>query len=617
MRSAILALACIGAATSSIVGVLRPDIDLAAQTVDFLAHTASIGASSVGVEPGRSDRLAAPGEPVQLAQAEAPPPAQQAPQVDESALRYFASKGDKARLEAEIARLRALYPNWTPPADPLAIPQNADSELERMWQLYSEARYADVRKAIADRQIREAGWTPPADLLERLAVAERRAHLIAASDAKRFPEVVTIAADTPSLLTCSDVDILWRVAEAFAGTDRIMRARDAYTYILKNCTKEPERIATIQKAAALLSYADMQDLLANERTLADGTREFEPIRNDLARRFVAAGDEDRALVVAAPYLQRVELLVEQEGLASDAWLLGWYALRRDDLPTAERWFRKAYAIEDTASAAQGLALVLTEKKQPAEAEAVMHRWYETSAETKATYFAAVANLLSRDPPVPIEPEVLRRMAAAVLSERDAASAQQFGWYALAYDQAKTGEQWFLSALNWKPDDEPSAYGLAVARLQLKDAAGLRAVQALWQGQSERIAQLGKAGAPNEAPRRVLRTQEPVVAKQTAGAEAGEPRPCRAAQCVPIDPARAPARPVDRQRPSVAVAQPRDHRLTARRLASSSMQRETIALPSWVGRRLVHTSRTVVHSPHRAHLILQQPCGAEPPARLVL
>src|SRR6188472_4630785 len=39
------------------------------------------------------------------------------PQVDESALRYFASQGDTRRVNAEIARLRALYPNWTPPSD--------------------------------------------------------------------------------------------------------------------------------------------------------------------------------------------------------------------------------------------------------------------------------------------------------------------------------------------------------------------------------------------------------------------------------------------------------------------------------------------------------------------
>gem|GEM_PF-7043834 len=64
----------------------------------------------------------------------------QSSQVDESALRYFAAQGDEKRLAAEIARLRQLYPDWTPPEDPLAVPQNADSQLEAMWQLYAQGR---------------------------------------------------------------------------------------------------------------------------------------------------------------------------------------------------------------------------------------------------------------------------------------------------------------------------------------------------------------------------------------------------------------------------------------------------------------------------------------------
>lgn len=539
MRSVVLAIACVGAAASSVVGVLRPEIDLFDQAIDRMNQTASvvmdgsasaatsrtgrIGESGVEVarhQPQERPRPQAPATAQPMVQAQAQTQDQQqpvpAPVVDESALRYFASKGDTARLQAEIARLRALYPNWTPPRDPLAVPQNADQQLERMWQLYSEARYADVRTAIADRQAREPGWTPPADLLDRLAIAERRSQLIAASDAKRFAEVVSLAADTPSLLTCSDVDILWRVAEAFAGTDRATRARDAYTYVLRNCTDVPERVATIQKAAVLLGYADMQELLGFEKTLPDGTREFESIRDDLARRFVAAGDEDDTIAVAVPYIQRVERLVEREGLASDALLLGWYALRRDDMPTAERWFRKARGIEDTASASQGLALALIDRKMPLEAEEVMHRWYDTSDETKATYLAAVANTLATDPPVVIAADVLQRMAAATLKEKDPASAQQFGWYALAFDQPKTAEQWFLSALNWKEEDEPSAYGLAVARLRLRDLTGMRAVQALWQGRSERIARVGEP----EPRIREVRTLETTARSQAAG---GEPR----------------------------------------------------------------------------------------------
>ena len=60
------------------------------------------------------------------------------PPVDESALRYFARTGDQRRLDAEMARLKALYPDWMPPANPAAPEVFVDPQLEQFWQLFSE-----------------------------------------------------------------------------------------------------------------------------------------------------------------------------------------------------------------------------------------------------------------------------------------------------------------------------------------------------------------------------------------------------------------------------------------------------------------------------------------------
>ncbi|MGO4436745.1 tetratricopeptide repeat protein [Rhizobium sp. RAF56] len=424
---------------------------------------------------------------------QASPPAAnpQQPDVDESALRYFASRGDKARLQAEISRLKALYPYWTPPADPLSVPLNQDKRLEAMWQLYSEGRFAELRKAIADRQGVEPAWQPPADLIERLNVAEIRARLVNASDLKQYETVIRLGSETPSLLTCSDVDVLWRVAEAFANTDRQARARDAYLYVLKNCDGAPERLATIQKAAALLPYPVMQELLAAERPLPAGGREFDSIRDDLARRFISDATTDPNLVISPDYRNHEERLAETQGLASDALLLGWYYLRREDMATAEKWFRAARTKEDSASASQGLALVLIARDAPQEAEDVMYRWHDASKDATATYLAATANLLAIDPPVQLEPNILQRIAAVVLKEKDPSTAQQFGWYARGLNQPQTAAQWFATSLGWKPDDEPSAYGLVLSRAQLNDKAGVAELQRIWAGRSERIARLGE------------------------------------------------------------------------------------------------------------------------------
>ncbi|MCH4545213.1 cellulose synthase [Rhizobium changzhiense] len=423
-------------------------------------------------------------EPPAPQQAAAPPPA-----VDESALRYFASRGDKLRLQAEISRLQALYPNWVPPADPLAVPQNGDKQLEAMWQLYSDGRYAELRKAVADRQAADAGWQPPADLLDRLDVAEARARLVNASDLKQYATVVDTAAATPSLLTCSEIDILWRVAEAFIRTERVQRGQDAYTYILKNCTNPAERQATVEKASTLLSYQPMQALLALEKPAADGSREFDAIRDNLARRFMAEGNDDPNLAIAPDYVAHLEKLAGTEGLASDALLLGWYQLRRNNDANAEKWFRAARAKQDSAAASQGLALALIARKAPEEAEEVMFRWRADSDDATSTYLAATANLMALQPPADLAEDVLHRIATEVIARKSVPTAQQFGWYARSLNQFQTAARWFETALAWKPDDEPSAYGLVITRDQLSDRKGVLDLQRAWAGRSTRITNL--------------------------------------------------------------------------------------------------------------------------------
>ncbi len=488
------------------------------------AQAIEVADNAAAVEPAAAaPAVAQPATPEAVSQAapSASTSATAQPAVDESALRYFASRGDKARLQAEISRLQALYPTWTPPSDPLAVPQNQDKQLESMWQLYSEARYAEVRKAITDRQAVEPGWLPPPDLTERLNVAEARTRLINASDLKQYETVVGVASATPSLLTCSEVDVLWRVADAFAHTDRLPRARDAYMYVMKNCGNPAERLATIQKASALLPYGTMQDLLAQEKPTADGTREFESIRDDLARRFVAEANADPKLVIAPDYLSRVERLSETQGLASDALLLGWYNYPRGDLTTAEKWFRLARSKEDSASASQGLALTLIARKSPEEAEEIMFKWRDASKEATATYLAAAANLLAIDPPVNLKVDVLQRIAGAVLKARDVPSAQQFGWYARGLNQPQTAAQWFGTALEWKADDEPSAYGLAITRAQLNDKAGVLEIQRRWAGRSERIALLRDTSA-TQLPSRAAPRPSGIEAEETPAIAAASP-----------------------------------------------------------------------------------------------
>ena len=455
------------------------------QQAPVRAATAPVEIASPAPAPAAAPTPATPPAPPIAAPETAAPSAPTTPQVDETALRYFARQGDTRRLEAEIARLRSLYPDWTPPKDPLKAPPVADPQLDRMWQLYAQGQFAAARDAIAARESTESGWTAPRDLIDRLALADTRERLINASDAKQYGKVVEIAAATPALRTCGDVDVLWRVAEAFARLDKQSRALDAYRYILTACTNSAERLATMQKAAALLPRDSLAPLFALGRPDAQGD-EFRSVREDLARRAVSAGATDAKADASEEDIATVERVAEAGRSPADPLMLGWYYLSRDDATRAERWFRMSYERHGAANSAEGLALALVALKRPADAEAALARWRDANDGAGKAYMAAVANLLALQPPPVLAPEILARIVEAVVKRRDAAAAQELGWYARAASQDDVAAQWFSSALAWKPDDEPSAYGLAVIASAHNRREALKTLVNAWGARSPRI-----------------------------------------------------------------------------------------------------------------------------------
>ena len=412
--------------------------------------------------------------------------AQDVPDVDESALRYFARQGDTRRLDAEIARLRALYPGWQPPANPAAPIDYSDPELDRMWELFSERDYAEVRAMIAARLQREPDWRPPVALTDLLDQAEAQVRLTNASDSGQWRAVIQIAADTPALLTCAYVDTLWRLAEAFAKTDKPDRALDVYTYILSNCTDEAERQATVQKAADNLSPEAVTTLYAYQQG-----DEFQPVTDLLIRRRIGAIAESEAGVATPTDLERLEILAESGDSAEDALLLGWYYYRRDNPTPALDWFRKARSRDpESIKAVEGETLALIALDRFAEAETVGYDWNEASDDNLAAYLIAVVDLLGLDPPPRLSEPVLQRMATVVLRVRNLQGGEQFGWYAYNLGQVDTAQRWFETVLRWDPEFEPAAYGLAVVLLAQNQKTRAQAIIDAWAARSERIRELG-------------------------------------------------------------------------------------------------------------------------------
>jgi tetratricopeptide (TPR) repeat protein len=434
------------------------------------------------------------------------------PQVDESALRYFASQGDTRRVNAEIARLRALYPNWTPPSDlsqlsgsPGAPPP--DPLIERLWNLYREDRIAEVRAAIAERQATDAAWKPPEELVTALETVEARRRLTNASDTGQWRTVLSVATEAPGLLTCMNVDVLWRVAEAFARTDQPNRTRDVYTYILTNCANPAERLATLQKALLVLPEPQVTALLQFERRTGETPDDFGSIRDELARRRVERASLDSKMTASADDLAVVERLIQTSGEAGPVLILGWYNYHHNNPTRALELFKTALDRNAGPKAAEGYAMTLRALNRLAEAEAFAYEWRERAPENMKIYLDVATALLSQDPPPRLDTQVIGRIVPVVMAQRFSDAAQALGWYSYNTEQIRTARDWFRTALSWKADDEPSAYGLALSTQRLNDRGGFNAVVAQWRSRSQRIADL--ADGVNPATRQAVVAQPAV------------------------------------------------------------------------------------------------------------
>ncbi|MBJ6125293.1 tetratricopeptide repeat protein [Microvirga splendida] len=435
---------------------------------------------------------------------ESPPANGSQPQVDESALRYFASQGDTRRVNAEIARLRALYPNWTPPSDLSQLSAGAaappDPIIERLWNLYREDRIAEVRAAIAERQASDSNWKPPEELVAALETVEARRRLVNASDSGQWQTVLSVATEAPGLLTCTNVDVLWRVAEAFARTDQPTRTRDVYTYLLTNCANPAERLATLQKALTLLPEQQVADLLQFERRTGDAPDDFGSIRDELARRRVERASLDSKMTASAEDLAAVERLIRNTNEAGPVLILGWYNYHHGNPARALELFKTALDRDGGAKAAEGYAMSLRALERLTEAEAFAYEWRERAPENMKVYLDIATALLSQDPPPRLEARVVARIVPVVTAQRFADAAQALGWYSYNTQQIRTARDWFRTALNWKPEDEPSAYGLALSTQRLNERAAFNAIVAQWRERSQRIADLADAANPRSGRR---------------------------------------------------------------------------------------------------------------------
>ncbi len=409
-------------------------------------------------------------------------------EIDLSALRYFAAQNDLGRVSAEIRLLRAKHPDWEPPSD-LFSDVGGGPEEQPLWDFFARHDLGGLHARMDALHRDMPDWQPSAGLAAKLALAEAHDALVAASDAQRWGTVVDIAVASPALLTCADLDALWRTAEALARSGDEVRALAAYRYVLASCPSAEARLATVQKASALLTAPDaLAELVQMGLRAPDGRGEFDQVRLDLMRRRVGAAAANPAAPPVPPQdLAALSASAAAPGGQDDAQLLGWYARSHKDYAGAERWFRTALAAGQSPKAAEGLVLTLRDGGNAAEARALALRYADLDPLNRKLMVELQSAALADDKAAPTADEVAS-LARAVDDLRSADGAQALGWHAFKTADLSGAEGWFRKSAEWKPN-ESAAIGLVVVARRLHHDRDYAARVAQYRSVYPRVAEL--------------------------------------------------------------------------------------------------------------------------------
>ncbi|WP_062016981.1 hypothetical protein [Aureimonas sp. AU4] len=454
------------------------------------AMPAPAGANPFAAPPAAATPAPVPAPasaPFALAPAPAPPAAVTEPaKPDESALRYYASQRDMARVGAEIRRLKGLYADWQPPSDLFATGPKVDEQ--PIWDLFAKGDLAGAQAMVASLRTQNQGWQPSDDLSGKLGDAVARQKIMAAAASAAWTDVIAAAQLSPSLLTCEQVDILWTLGEAFARTGHLARSFDAYAYILKTCEDGAVRLATVQKAAQLLPPQGSEALLALGRTGPMGG-EFEAVRYDALRGAmgrVASGD-GTALPPAAELAAFADF-VGRTRSAQDASLFGWYLYGQKRWKDAAGWFRAAGQLTDDPKPLEGLILSLRNDGDKAAASDLAFEARARSPEIAKIYVEMGAERLTADGATPPSDAEQRRFADVVDQARSSLGAQALGWSLVAQNKPEAARGWFAKSVDWEETSE-GVLGLAVVASRLKDRAGLEAIKSQYGARYPEVAEI--------------------------------------------------------------------------------------------------------------------------------
>ena len=212
--------------------------------------------------------------------------AQSSPGVDDlRALRFYIEQNEQAAIQAEIRRIQAEFPGWTPPSELSDLLRTAPStEIADIYARLARGDIDGARRILQQTSEAYPSWQVPSDLQNQIALAEGQAAFDSAVNARNASEAVRVAAQTPSLLRCDRINNTWNLAELQASNGNDSGALAAYRQIVNTCNTVPNIVSTIEKAEAVASDSQLSSLVetAKGRFLTEATT-FDTLEQRLLR----------------------------------------------------------------------------------------------------------------------------------------------------------------------------------------------------------------------------------------------------------------------------------------------------------------------------------------------
>lgn len=385
---------------------------------------------------------------------------------DETALRYYAGLNQKARVNAEAARLKKLYPHWRAPED-LYEPVAASGEDEQaLWDLFGADKIADLRTAIAERERAEPGWKPSAELTKKIESKALRLRILALWKEGRLDDILNIVRNEGTG-DQADIELRWTIAEVNARMKKTSEAVALYREILDSASAPNDRLATIHKAMDNLRITDVEPLIAQARMDGAGRSEFESIAVDITRARISAFlHDERAEPIPPAEFARFEDYARGVKDSNQSGLVAWHHYKTKGFRDALEWFKLALERGGDAMIAHGLAHSLRELGMNLEAEEVAFAWREPLINNSILFIDVLERDLTKPIPPFIEPERLHRYGQVTMDMASGEGAQALGWYAYNSCQFDVAYEWFQRAVAWYPK-EATVYGLAMSSRRAK------------------------------------------------------------------------------------------------------------------------------------------------------